>query len=323
MNIDQFIAKYLGKQVDFDGAYGGQCVDLFRQYNKEVLNIPQPKGVTGAADFWSNHNTDVNLSASFIKISNTPDFIPIAGDVMIWTRKYGPYGHIAIVTKADINQFTCFSQNDPTGQPCILKTYKYTNVYGVLRPKVLITTGTMPENTNLQKVLTYYKVKTTDELIKMVDEQLKFLADERKTNAGLSETIKTLQDSHTDFVENLLTTLNPMGNPLGLSDEELVKKLVVEAVKVETDLQSKLKESEKAAAERERLLKQENEELNRQLAKLQKDKDSLQTQLNDLQKGLDKVKQAQQTQQEKKDDFDLFREFVTKIKELVTSIKRK
>ncbi len=206
----------------------------------------------------------------------------------------------------------------------VTKRYsKYENILSLrvfqVRKKAPIVTQPPMQETAIK----HFNVKDDKELIQMVERELQFLTDERKNNAGLNETIKNLQSQHDNFVENLLTTLNPMGNPLGLSSEELVKKLVVEAVKVETDLQTKLKESEKAAAERERLLKQENEELNRQLAQLQKDKDSLQLQLNDLQKGLDKVKQAQQTQQEKKDDFDLFREFVTKIKELVTSIKRK
>jgi chromosome segregation ATPase len=54
---------------------------------------------------------------------------------MIWNRNYGPYGHIAIVDSANLTGFTCLSQNDPVGQPTILKTYKYTSVYGWFHPK--------------------------------------------------------------------------------------------------------------------------------------------------------------------------------------------
>ena len=68
MTIDQFITKYLGKKVDWDGAYGGQCVDLFRQYLNDVLNFPQPRGVVGAADFWTNYDSDPNLKNNFQKI---------------------------------------------------------------------------------------------------------------------------------------------------------------------------------------------------------------------------------------------------------------
>ena len=39
MTLEEFVNKYIGRKVDFDGAYGAQCVDLFRQYNKfgEIL----------------------------------------------------------------------------------------------------------------------------------------------------------------------------------------------------------------------------------------------------------------------------------------------
>ena len=36
MTLTHFVKKYNGKKVYFDGAFGAQCVDLFRQYNKEI-----------------------------------------------------------------------------------------------------------------------------------------------------------------------------------------------------------------------------------------------------------------------------------------------
>ncbi len=47
MTLDEFVKKYLGKKVDYDGQYGAQCVDLFRQYCKDVLGIPHTGGVIG------------------------------------------------------------------------------------------------------------------------------------------------------------------------------------------------------------------------------------------------------------------------------------
>ena len=44
MTLTQFIKKYLGTKVDFDGKYGAQCVDLYRQYCAEVLGVPQSPG---------------------------------------------------------------------------------------------------------------------------------------------------------------------------------------------------------------------------------------------------------------------------------------
>lgn len=135
MILTDFVSKYLGKTIDLDGAYGGQCVDLARFYWKEVCGISQPKGVTGAKDFWTNFETDSNLNQNFTKVLNTPDGVPESGDVMIWGAKYGPYGHIAIVTEANTKTFTCFSQNDPVGTPCSIKTYSnWTQILGWFHP---------------------------------------------------------------------------------------------------------------------------------------------------------------------------------------------
>jgi len=133
MNLTEFVAENGGKFLDFDKAYGDQCFDLYRFYCRDVLNIPQspPTGSSGAIMIASNY-----LSKYLDKIPNTPDGVPKKGDIIIWNRKYGPYGHVAIVIDANVKSFTAFSQNDPVGSPCIIK--KYSSCWGVecwLRPK--------------------------------------------------------------------------------------------------------------------------------------------------------------------------------------------
>ncbi len=138
MTLDDFIQKYNKQKIDFDGAYGGQCVDLFRQYNQEVLKINQPRGVLGAADFWTNYETDSNLNNNFDKIPNTLTLLFKKGDVAIWNKKAGGgYGHIAVVSddKATTSTFNSFDQNWKTISVCELISHNYTNLYGVLRPK--------------------------------------------------------------------------------------------------------------------------------------------------------------------------------------------
>ena len=76
MYLADFFKKYNNKKIYYDKAYGAQCVDLFRQFNKEVLGISQPRGVNGAKDFWSNYSKDANLYNNFSKIANTPAFVP-------------------------------------------------------------------------------------------------------------------------------------------------------------------------------------------------------------------------------------------------------
>lgn len=135
MFLNEFINKYNGQKVDFDGAYGAQCVDLFRLFNKEVLEIEQPKGVKGAKDFWSNYDTDSVLQANFDRIANTPEFIPIPGDVAVFYND--TYGHISICTgeNSDTKVFESFDQNYPYGSACQKVSHSYSNFYGVLRPK--------------------------------------------------------------------------------------------------------------------------------------------------------------------------------------------
>lgn len=188
MTLNEFITKYSGKKLDWDNAYGGQCVDLFRFFVDEVLGLPQPKGVVGAADFWLNYDSDPILKNNFDKIPNTPDFKPIAYDVMIWNKKMGGgFGHIGVVAdnKATLDEFTSFDQNFRAINVCELTKHTYSSTYGVLRPKKI----TMPDE--LQKVLGHYNVKTADELILMVDKEFGFLKSGRETIVKLETLTKT------------------------------------------------------------------------------------------------------------------------------------
>lgn len=137
ITLSQFVSKWTGQKCDFDGQYGGQCVDLFRMYLKEVLGASQPKGVIGAADFWTNSSADPNLNSRFIKVPNTPTGVPQMGDIMIWRRLVanGNKGHISIVTMADVNKFVSFDQNWRQLSVSELTLHDYRNVYGWLHPK--------------------------------------------------------------------------------------------------------------------------------------------------------------------------------------------
>ena len=131
MNTRDFFKKYDGKGVDWDGAYGFQCVDLYRQYVNDVLGFKQSPSVSGAADIWNT--VDVNL---YEKIPNSPTAIPQLGDILIWNKRAGGgYGHVAIFSDGDVNRFTSFDQNYPTGSLCAFREHNYTNVTGWLRPK--------------------------------------------------------------------------------------------------------------------------------------------------------------------------------------------
>lgn len=91
ISLTQFIKKYLGTKVDYDGKFGAQCVDLFRQYCCEVLDVPQLPPVEGAKDLIKNSG-----KLSVTKDSALADYS--RGDVLIWgASKTNPYGHVAIL----------------------------------------------------------------------------------------------------------------------------------------------------------------------------------------------------------------------------------
>ena len=102
MTLKRFIVTYNGKKVDWDKAHGYQCVDLFRQYCKDVLNVEQCPKVEGAKDLINNPG----------KLKATHDsYAP--GDVLIYgATKSNPYGHVCIlVSMLDSDTFIVFEQD--------------------------------------------------------------------------------------------------------------------------------------------------------------------------------------------------------------------
>ena|SRR3990167_7908899 len=142
MTLQEFIDKWNGKGLDYDGAYGFQCMDVYRQYVKDVLGAKQSPPVTGAVNVW-----DTYLSGVFTRTENTPTNSPKSGDVVIWGTRLGQYGHIAVCTEADANNFTSFDQNYPIGSVCHLQKHTYVGVLGWLRPKGISTPPVIPVET--------------------------------------------------------------------------------------------------------------------------------------------------------------------------------
>ena len=176
MTFDAFIAKNKNYGLDFDGSYGFQCVDLARYYWRDVLEISQPRGVSGAKNFWTNYDSDPNLKNNFTKIADSKELIPLKGDVMIWGAKYGVWGHIAIVIEGTANDFTCFSQNDPTGAKSIIKYYKnFNGTLGVLRPKRPNNGSSEPGSDNMSDLQACLKLH--GELMEEIKEKDKIISE--------------------------------------------------------------------------------------------------------------------------------------------------
>mgnify|MGYP001945161293 CR=1 FL=1 len=104
MKLKDFIDKWEWKVIDYDGYYGYQCTDLVRQYCLEMFwETYKPHG-----NAWTLFNQD--WGKDYIKYEYNSEFIPNEWDIVIfdWPTKYG---HIAVVTEADLMSLFIIDQN--------------------------------------------------------------------------------------------------------------------------------------------------------------------------------------------------------------------
>jgi len=131
MNLEDFIEKYDGKQVEVAGSANAkfQCVDLANQWIKEGLGLPIIEW-TDAKDFPSRAGDNFDF------IKNTPLGVPEKGDLIVWNSNVGnSHGHIGIFIEGDVNSFVSFDQNYTYYQRCAIEGHTYLYVSGWLRPK--------------------------------------------------------------------------------------------------------------------------------------------------------------------------------------------
>lgn len=136
ITFDQFITKWSGKPVDFDGVYPNQCMDLMHQYVYDVCGITD-KTILAASvarlvyiNFkWQNY---------FMQLPNTPTGVPQKGDIIFWdgivVNNEKTAGHVAIVVDANVNDLHSFDANYPVGSLPHIQYHNYDNVLGWLRP---------------------------------------------------------------------------------------------------------------------------------------------------------------------------------------------
>lgn len=146
VNFEKFIKKYLGKATDVDGSAGVQCVDLAKAYLKEVFDVDF-FAIGSAKNYFERFDRFAALRDKFVRIPNTPDFVPMKGDLAVWgSSKGGGHGHVAICSgEGDTRHFYSYDQNWD-GKACKLVRHDYRGFLGVLRPRcrVLIGSGEIP-----------------------------------------------------------------------------------------------------------------------------------------------------------------------------------
>ena len=150
--VRDFIAKWNGQRVDFDGVYPNQCMDLMHQYVFECLGITDRRalGAPSAKDVFLNYPNGVADDEYFIRIPNTPDAIPQEGDIIFWGTKIGQYGHVAIFIRGDANNFESFDANWPLESLPHVQEHNYNGVLGWLRRKDDMSQAERDELNNLR-----------------------------------------------------------------------------------------------------------------------------------------------------------------------------
>lgn len=127
MTLTKFIEKYQHTKVDFDKAFGYQCVDLYRQYLKDVWGIDNTEPVAGAKQLWLNYDNTA-LQKKYLKQVSKPAI----GDAVVFDGKQ--FGHVAIVVGVFDKAILCFEQDGfAQDKGAYFKLRPLNNVLGYLR----------------------------------------------------------------------------------------------------------------------------------------------------------------------------------------------
>lgn len=136
MTFDQFVKAHNGKEIDFDGTSGVQCVDLIKAYMNEVLGMPASSiGRLGNAyQFWTA--TRHPLRDAVDKVAYKKGMVFQKGDIAVWNRNMGGgYGHVALCTGERTGSWFATYDQNWNGKAMHRVQHSYSNLYGVLRPK--------------------------------------------------------------------------------------------------------------------------------------------------------------------------------------------
>lgn len=103
MNIQEWMNNVNGKVVDMDGAYGGQCWDLWSNYARNVYGIPAADTNTvdgyAASVYTLRYDRSKALQNTFIREAG--NYTPVYGDVAFWNGN--GMNHVAIVVRDNGN----------------------------------------------------------------------------------------------------------------------------------------------------------------------------------------------------------------------------
>lgn len=196
-----FLEQFNGQGVEVvDASNRNQCFDLAVAW-LDWLDLPRTFNHLYAYSIYQSP-TDGTKEA-FELIPNTPDGVPLEGDVVVWGKSYnGTAGHVGIATgEGNLDTFKAFEQNDPTGSVSHVKEYTYDHVLGWLRPKNY-------EYDEVAQLDDWKKSAFDRALIGLKDRKLvetdaseQYMKDEEKIFVGIDKLIVDNENHHRGYEE--------------------------------------------------------------------------------------------------------------------------
>ena len=156
MNIQEWMNSVNGQVVDMDGAYGGQCWDLWSSYARNVYGIPAADTNTvdgyAASVCTDRYNRSQVLQNTFSR--EGANYTPSYGDIAFWNG--AGMNHVAIVVRDNGNgTLNTMSQNpNKAGYVTIGKA----GIIGYFHPRTASAPAPAPNNNNVTITARTYKV---------------------------------------------------------------------------------------------------------------------------------------------------------------------
>lgn len=108
------------------------CVDLFRQYCQDVLEVPHTGSVDGAKDLFLEYDNLPKERTYFKRLKGLSGIKP--GDIIVWNEtKTNKYGHVAIYLCKDNKDLIVLEQNGFTQDGVKISKRTTTGILGYLR----------------------------------------------------------------------------------------------------------------------------------------------------------------------------------------------
>lgn len=141
MNPTDFINKWLGKGIDYDGAFGFQCFDVANQWIWEATGKRPKIQLLNAGDIFNSPDKIIPDGVEYECIENSYDAYPEAGDIIVWKKNgwNGWFGHVALVKESNRQQdnVTVLQQDglNPTHPSSIAVWSNWQDILGWIRLK--------------------------------------------------------------------------------------------------------------------------------------------------------------------------------------------